>query len=236
MEELGPTGWTATPMAETVFEEIARLVAAGEYRDEIPGRPERRPDAGGQLLTARDGSQPRRLYQRGSAEYAATKSRGLIDPLPPLMPASPSAVAEIEGLVGSELPALARRLYLEIGNGGFGPGYGALGLTGGHVDDGRHTSTDLVRAGTFPRHLLPLCYWGCAIYSLLDVQTGEVWGFDPNEVGLPDALFPQSVTLRDWLGGWLAGRLRQPWAVRDPESGLWRGATDAEYEAALDDT
>jgi hypothetical protein len=224
------------PTAEAVFEEVAKLVAAGEYRDEIPGVPGEALEGGGWFRTPRDGSQSQRLYERGSAEYIAAKSRGLIDLLPPLTPASPAAVAEIETLVGSGLPSLLRRLYLEVGNGGFGPGYGMLGLAGGHTDDGRHTATDLYRAGTFPAHLLPLCYWGCAIYSLLDIKSGEMWGLDPNPVGLPHALFPQSMTLSDWLGRWVAGRLQQPWAVEDPNTGLWRGATDAEYEAALADT
>ena len=61
---------------------------------------------------------------------------GYVDEVPasrlaPLRPAPPAAVAEAEELAGRSLPSLLRRLYLEVGNGGFGPGYGLLGLRDG---------------------------------------------------------------------------------------------------------
>jgi hypothetical protein len=41
--------------------------------------------------------------------------------LAPLRPAPHAAVAEAEELAGRSLPLLLRRLYLEVGKGGFGP-------------------------------------------------------------------------------------------------------------------
>jgi hypothetical protein len=36
--------------------------------------------------------------------------------------------------LGFPLPPLLRELYTQVGNGGFGPGYGIFGLEGGYID------------------------------------------------------------------------------------------------------
>jgi hypothetical protein len=41
------------------------------------------------------------------------------------------AIEAAETAMGFRMPDLLRRLYLEIGNGGFGPGYGLVGVEGG---------------------------------------------------------------------------------------------------------
>lgn len=218
---------------DDVLDQVRRLAAAGKYRDEIPGRPGVALEGPGSFRFSPGESQLQRLYDRRSSEYEAAKAQGLVDRLPPLMAASPSAVAEIEAIVGTALPQLLRRLYLEIGNGGFGPGYGVLGLAGGHTDDLGRTLTDICKSRKFPDGLLPLCHWGCAIYSLVDPRSGEVWGFDPNPVDTPSgALFRQPMTLAQWMARWVDGNLEQPWAVQDPDTGGWRGATDDEYAVA----
>jgi len=43
-------------------------------------------------------------------------------------------VATVESRLGFGLPPLLRELYTQVGNGGFGPGYGILGLEGGFAD------------------------------------------------------------------------------------------------------
>src|SRR5512143_1594034 len=48
-------------------------------------------------------------------------------------PATAAEIAEAEQRLGIELPALLVNLYTAIGNGGFGPGYGVLGLIHGHA-------------------------------------------------------------------------------------------------------
>lgn len=48
-------------------------------------------------------------------------------------PARPGQVEEAERIIGFPVPPLLRRLYLEVANGGVGPGGGGiLGLRGGH--------------------------------------------------------------------------------------------------------
>jgi hypothetical protein len=83
---------------------------------------------------------------------------------------------------------------------------------------------------------VPICYWGCAIYSLVDCTDGEagMWGCDPNPA--PEGispLFREPLTLAQWLGRWIEGRLEQPWLIEDPNTGTWRGATDEDF-ARLD--
>lgn len=152
-------------------------------------------------------------------------------PPAPLRPASPAAVAEAEELIGQPLPSLLRRLYLEVGNGGFGPGYGLLDLRDLH-------QSGSANAGSGHKDMvLTLCYWGCGISSKLDLADGQVWGRDPNPA--PNGLsctFPQHMTVVDWFLKWAEGTLHQPWLVQDPTTGVWRGATDAEHAAMLEDT
>lgn len=156
-----------------------------------------------------------------------------LDPLPP--PATQAAVAEVEHLLGAALPVTLRRLLLEVANGGFGPGYGLLGLRDGHAVSGS-TATDAL--GDFrdgPGALLPICDWGCGILSVVHCPTGHMYGWDPNPVG-PDEdvpLFPQEHTFETWLSAWLDGELFQPWLVIDPATGAYRGATAAESRQAM---
>ena len=256
---------------DEVVHAVQALVAAGEYLDHLPGVPGARLSGPGLF----EGN--RRVYRRGSPEHLEARAAGLVDRLPPLTPASPAAVEEAEGLLGHPLSLLLRRLYLEVGNGGFGPGYGILGVRGGHPeipgDDYHHTAVDLyrqARSGSFtawrrmPAGLLPVCYWGCGIFSLVDCADREatMWAWDPkgfphdnldvpgsacpgewystwpsSEAGTPNpaphddigkALFPQSMTFREWLVRWIDRRLHQPALVQDPDTGEWRGATDQE--------
>jgi hypothetical protein len=227
---------------DAAFGSVWSLVIAGEYLDDILG--EDFSLGGGQYLSTADGRR-RRIYQRGTPEYLQARRAGLLERLPALAPAPAEAVEEAveeaEDLIGFRLPPLLRRLYLEVGNGGFGPGYGVLGLRGGHRNDTRRAALDLYREANdtssphwsfLPASLLPVCYWGCGIYSFIDCSRteGPMWGWDPNP-GPADrqALFPQPFTLAGWLGRWVRGKLWQPALVRDPDTQQWRGATEQEY-------
>lgn len=149
---------------EEVLGAVKELVARGEYLDEIPGVPGARLSGGGVF------QDDRRLYVRGSPEHLEARGAGLTEMLPPLTPAKPEAVDEAERLIGFPLPDLLRRCYLDVGNGGFGPGYGVLGVGGGHPDDLGGTAVDLYRkwrtssaeARTLPDGLLPICHWAVA--------------------------------------------------------------------------
>jgi hypothetical protein len=217
---------------DEVVEAIKKLVAAGEHLDEIPGVPGARLSGGGVFRG------DRRLYVRGSREHLEARAARLVEKLPPPIPASPQAVNMAERALGYPLPSLLRRLYLEVGNGGFGPGYGILGVRGGWNDDLGRTAIDAYRefhsarrSQSLPDALLPLCDWGCGIYSLVDCASrhGDVWASDPNP-GVEDDTFHQSLTLAEWFARWVEGRLYQPALIQDPESGEVRPAADEDFE------
>jgi hypothetical protein len=216
---------------DEVVSAIRALVAAGEHLDQLLGVPGARLEGGGVFFGGN-----RRLYRRGSPEHLEARAAGLVERLPPPTPTPPEAVEEAQVMVGHPLPGLLRRLYLEVGNGGFGPGYGILGVRGGHGDDYERTAIDLDRTWGTPEGFLAICYWGCAIYSLVDCTDSEarMWGCDPNPA--PEGispLFREPLTLAQWLGRWIEGRLEQPWLIEDPDTGTWRGATDEDF-ARLD--
>jgi hypothetical protein len=138
-------------------------------------------------------------------------------------PASAVEVAQVETLLAGALPRLWRRVYLEVGNGGFGPGYGLTGLISGAKDDQGHSASDLYTSfrtpdpedssWRWPEGLLPVCHWGCAIQSCIDARDshGRVVRFDPNghgpDVGWEGAWWVEAPSAEAWWGAWLAGEL-----------------------------
>ena len=226
---------------DAVFESVQALVAAGEYLDNSPAIEETASISGGGRFLVTPEHRYRRVCTRGTPEYLQARRAGLLERLRALPTASAEAVEEAESVIRYRLPSLLRRLYLEVGNEGFGPGYGVLGLTGGRHDDLGRTALDWYRQAHdtpeshwpgLPASVLPLCHWGCAIYSLIDCSDPEglMWGWDPNlgPEGM-EALFPQPLTLAQWLDRWVRGNLHQPTLVQDPTTQEWRGATDEEY-------
>jgi hypothetical protein len=216
---------------DDVLRQVQALVAAGEYLDQLLGIPGARLSGGGAFMGNR------RMYRRGTAEHLEARAAGLVEKLPPLEPpASKEAVDAAERQLGRPFPALLRRLYLEIGNGGFGPGYGIIGLHEKNCGDDprrdlRWAAWDaFVPAG---RGLFLLCTWGCAINSFVDCADAEarMWGWDPNPAPHDDigkALFKEELSFGDWFDRWVNGRLVQPVLVQEPDSGRWRGATEEE--------
>jgi hypothetical protein len=216
---------------------IQELIAAGEHLDEIPGkRGARIEDGGAFILERRFGLIPtaRRVYFRGTPEHREAVAAGRVDRLPPPpAPARAEVVEQAERTVGQTFPRLLRRLYLEVGNGGFGPGYGLLGLHGGYQDDLGETLTDSYRSwhsgpSDLPDALVPLAHWGCGIYSFVDCadDAATMWACDPNP-GVENDVFAEPLTLSEWFASWLDGRLRQPALIED--AGEWRPATDEDW-------
>jgi SMI1 / KNR4 family (SUKH-1) len=131
-------------------------------------------------------------------------------------------VLEAEKQLGFALPPLLRRAYLEVANGGFGPGYGVMGIWDGFTDDQSNTVVDLYQSyrrgypddptWDWPRGLLPICHWGCAVYSAVDATTeGNPVVF--MDIGVKDAgapmssiTIPHKSTLQSWLEDWLEGK------------------------------
>jgi hypothetical protein len=76
------------------------------------------------------------------------------------------------------LPPLLKRVFTEIGNGGFGPGYGLYGLSTSLDEDGYPAALEALYAAlreeppqgfpSWPGGVIPLCTWGCAIDSYVD--------------------------------------------------------------------
>lgn len=219
-----------------IFDEIVSRVNAGMQLENVPGRAGEMLDGPGTFRGQR------RIYARGTAEFATALARGQLEPLPRIPPATLSAVERAESLLGAALPEILRRLYLETSNGGFGPAYGILGLDDGFRDDMKRTAVDILESRHdwpgMPDNLFPLCHWGCAIYSFVHCPSERIFGWDPNPVAPHDDVpfFEQECTLPSWLAAWLDGSLRQPLLVIDPTHGQYRGATIAETEAAFADT
>lgn len=220
-----------------MFEAVRARVESGDHLDERAGLPGVDLEGGGMFKYAPDG-RLQRLYQRGTSEYAAAHAAGLFEPLPPLTPASAEAVNECEAVLGRPLPSLMRRCYLELGDGGWGPAHGLRALADilGDYREQRRNWPEAWR----PRAaaLLPLCEWGCGIASYVDCTDpgAGMWAIDPNPAPYEDfhvALFPQHFGFTEWVRRWLDGTLHQPWLLQDEKTGQWRGATNAEFEAAL---
>lgn len=214
---------------EDVFRAIADRVAAHDYLDWVYVHPGHL-DADGGWVPTSCADDVRWIEERGSPAHRAAEAAGAVDPLPPLEPASADAVAAAEQLLGHPMPPLLRRLYLEVANGGFGPG--VLGVAGGHPDDMGRTAVDRLDPRD-PPGLFPVAYWGGGIYSYVDCAgtPAMMWGFDPNSGRADRSFFPEGISLTEWLGRWLDGRLGQPMLVRDSRTGEWRAATDADRDA-----
>jgi hypothetical protein len=115
-------------------------------------------------------------------------------------------MAIAESALGFSLHPLHRRLLTEVGNGGFGPGDGLIGLPGGRLDDDGRSLIDLrdvlwtnAETAGLPPHVLALCDWGDAIWSCVDEQNGHVLTLD--ESGLTDT----GQDLHSWLAEWTTG-------------------------------
>ncbi len=138
-------------------------------------------------------------------------------------PASHAEIAEAEARLGFALSPFLRRLYCEVGNGGFGPGYGLFPLDTGNSDmDSIVTAYTAMRAMTqreidenwadeddkpslWPARVLMVCDWGCNIYSLVNCASSDlqVLRMDSNESFSEWAV--ESPSIQVWLATWLAG-------------------------------
>lgn len=91
-------------------------------------------------------------------------------------PALQSEINEAEQRLGFLIPSLLKACYLNLSNGGFGPGYGVIGVEGGYASVfGSITETyDLLKSDQeaaglkWQQGLLPFCEWGCNIFSCVD--------------------------------------------------------------------
>src|SRR5262249_18916016 len=119
-------------------------------------------------------------------------------------PATFAIIDEAERALGFALYPFHRRLLDEVGNGGFGPGDGLIGLPGGSLDvDGRSLVTLrqllwLDAETPLPLPVVPLCDWGDAIWSCIDCATGAILTL--SEYGLKET----GQTLSSWFEDWIS--------------------------------
>jgi hypothetical protein len=124
--------------------------------------------------------------------------------------ALPADVEAAEAALGVSLPAFLRRLYLEVADGGFGPGRGLLSLER-LVREARELRKGdvLPRGRTWPAALLPLVDrdpgWYC-----IDIATGAIVEWDPEDLAerSSEERFRRSFTdvspsIETWLAKWL---------------------------------
>lgn len=132
-----------------------------------------------------------------------------------------SAIAEAECRLGLRLPLMLRALYREVGNGGFGPGYGLLPLTADPRSAKVETVVDLYSAlrrsdpedpaWCWPDRWVPFCDWGCAIRSCVDCTSGDegVLTFDPHarqpNQGMSASFAATHSSLDAWFLDWVSG-------------------------------
>lgn len=131
------------------------------------------------------------------------------------LPATPEAVAAAESRLGFLLPPFLRRVYLEVADGGFGPGGGLLGLSGAIAAFERmRTGDELPRGRSWPDALLPVVERDPGFYCV-DCSTpeGRVVDWDPEELAefSSEKAFAASFaedarSVEVWLETWVGGK------------------------------
>jgi hypothetical protein len=167
-----------------------------------------------------------RLQQRNADRARATD--GQLHPRKPFPPVAAKELQKTERALGFQLPELLRALYLQVGNGGFGPEYGIVGTKGGFKLDRCSLETcyqgmlQLEQENSlwrWPKRLLPLANYGCGMWSCVDCEYKKLpmilW--EPNNLesalegadarlDWAQAFWDQGRSLTLWLEGWLAGK------------------------------
>lgn len=163
----------------------------------------------------------KRLQERLRDHARVTDTTDVIKPRI-YIPASSAVLDSAESRLAFKLPALLRRIYMEVANGGFGPSYGLLGIGGGATNEDKRDTVELYelfrspdpedRYWNWPERLLPIGHLGCAMFCCADCSSEAmpiVW-FEPNphSDGEPwdDCFIPFAGSLDEWLTAWLDGK------------------------------
>ena len=131
-------------------------------------------------------------------------------------PVSAAQVRDAEAVLGFPLPALLRDIYVNVGNGGFGPGCGLFGLQGG--DRRRWNAVELYHSfrrrptshERWGEKLLPICTWGCSYFSFIDcaLPSAPVLAFDEGAHGHGPwgcAFGLHAASFEEWMQRWVNG-------------------------------
>jgi hypothetical protein len=143
----------------------------------------------------------------------AAMSTPVATSLPP--PASPEAVAAAESRLGILMPPFLRRVYLEVADGGFGPGGGLLGVSGAIAALERiRTGDELPRGRSWPDALLPVVERDPG-FSCVDCSTpdGRVVDWDPealaefsSENAFAASFADEAPSVEAWLETWAGAK------------------------------
>lgn len=159
--------------------------------------------------------------RRRAATAATRTDQSDVSPTSVARALSDAEITKVEARLGLRVPSFLRSVYSNIGNGGFGPGYGLMGLLGGFTDDQARSVVDLYEhfrqsdpkdpVWQWPAHVLPVCHWGCGIYSCVDCSTDDgrilIWDSNVWEQGTPveTALRAGHSPVVEWFRSWAAG-------------------------------
>ncbi len=107
-----------------------------------------------------------------------------------------------EGL-GFPLYPFHRVLLQEVGNGGYGPGFGLIGVEGGVLTADDQTMVELAErilsGSPEEEYLVPLCDWGDGAWSCVHAVSGEVYTLV--ERGPPRTRFTLESMMAEWAAG-----------------------------------
>jgi hypothetical protein len=134
------------------------------------------------------------------------RTTGEADPGEAPAPADEEAVVAAEGALGFDLFAGIRHFYLEVANGGVGPGDGIYSLDE-LVAKWREMTGNPVgaRGQKWPQNLLPIQGTGWDL-TCIDRGTGKLVYFDAEQIGYggwSEAFKEDAESLEAWLQGWL---------------------------------
>ncbi len=141
-------------------------------------------------------------------------------------PATPEQLQETEQILGFPLPPLLKMLYLQLANGGFGPGAGLRGAIGGYGEPGTFENGNdetlikchrwgspalidlptsqkvLLPSDVWPHQLAPLCDLGCDVEVCIDAN-GQLYRLG-SAAEYAMCSLSRWITLEQWLQQWLA--------------------------------
>lgn len=139
-------------------------------------------------------------------EHLMARSRPI-----PFPPACERDIAEAESRLAFSIPPLLKSVYIQIGNGGFGPGNGGsvIGLHGGYASDfgplvetyeqlkGDHA----LEGKQWGASVLPFCEWRCNIFTCVDCREADypIYLFEEGDVS------PTHYSLQDFFQMWIEG-------------------------------
>ena len=153
----------------------------------------------------------------------------------PCAPLETETLQAVQGRLGIALPATLVEVWTQVGNGGFGPGYGLLGLgPGGFRDDLGRTADQVYEAlrtrsdrpphFRWPAGMFPICHLGCGILHCVDLASEEMVIWEPNRWsgrhGFATALYPTGRRLARWFEAWATGDTPSGWLEKNPTTGV----------------